>query len=424
MTLHVKLLHKTRYDYDKRVTLSPQLIRLRPAPHGRTPVLGYSLRVSPDPHFVNWQQDPFGNWQARVVFPEPVKHFEVTVDLTADMAVINPFDFFVAPEAEVLPWQYDPQLKAELSPYLKPQQPNSTLRRFIKSLDLSEPGTINRLVAINQQIQGAVRYLIRMEPGVQTPAETLTLGSGSCRDSSWLMVQVLRHLGFAARFVSGYLIQLVADQKSLDGPSGTDLDFTDLHAWVEVYVPGAGWLGLDPTSGLFAGEGHIPLSATPSPASAAPITGLVEPCKVTFDHEMAVQRIAETPRVTKPFSDEQWAAIDTVGLQVDADLVAQDVRLTMGGEPTFISLDDPQGDEWNTAAVGPTKERLAYNLARRLAQRLAPQGLLTYGQGKWYPGSPCRAGRGPSIGDVTGNRCGVCHRKICRAWPTSTVPSV
>ena len=388
MTLHVKLLHKTRYDYDKRVVLSPQLIRLRPAPHARTPVLGYSLHIAPDPHFLNWQQDPFGNWQARVVFPEPVRHFEVTVDLTADMAVINPFDFFVAPEAELMPWQYEPQLKAELGPYLRPEQADSMLRGFIGSLDLSEPGTIDRLVAINQQIQGAVRYLIRMEPGVQTPSETLNLGSGSCRDSSWLMVQVLRHLGFAARFVSGYLIQLVADQKSLDGPSGAETDFTDLHAWVEVYVPGAGWLGLDPTSGLFAGEGHIPLSATPSPASAAPITGLVEPCEVTFDHVMEVHRIAETPRVTKPFTDAQWAAIDHVGLQVDADLVSQDVRLTMGGEPTFISLDDPQGDEWNTAAVGPTKERLAYNLAQRLAQRLAPQGLLTYGQGKWYPGEP------------------------------------
>lgn len=386
MTLHVKLLHQTRYDYEKRVTLSPQLIRLRPAPHARTPVLGYSLRISPEPHFVNWQQDPFGNWQARVVFPEPVDHFEVTVDLTADMAVVNPFDFFVAPEAEVLPWRYDPELAAELGPYLKPEKADPLLADFIKGLDLSEPGTVNRLVAINRQIMEAVKYLIRMEPGVQTPAETLTLGSGSCRDSSWLMVQVLRQLGFAARFVSGYLIQLVADEKSLDGPSGTDKDFTDLHAWVEIYVPGAGWLGLDPTSGLFAGEGHIPLSATPSPASAAPITGRVEPCKVTFDHLMSVTRIVETPRVTRPFSDEQWAAIDAVGLRVDEDLVADDVRLTMGGEPTFISLDDPQGDEWNTAAVGPTKERLAYNLAHRLRQRLAPQGLLTYGQGKWYPG--------------------------------------
>ena len=388
MPLHAKLLHQTCYRYDRPVELSPQVIRLRPAPHARTPLLGYSLRVSPANHFINWQQDPFGNWQARVVFPEPVDHFEVTVDLTADMAVQNPFDFFVAPEAETFPWDYDAVLARELAPYRMVDDGSAALDRFVAALDLTEPGTVNRLVALNAQIRDRVQYLIRMEPGVQTPEQTLALGSGSCRDSTWLLVQVLRSLGLAARFVSGYLIQLTADVKALDGPSGTEVDFTDLHAWAEVYVPGAGWLGLDPTSGLFAGEGHIPLSATPTPQSAAPISGTMSPCEVTFEHHMAVTRVVETPRVTLPYDDAQWAAIDTLGAQVDADLQAGDVRLTMGGEPTFVSLDDPQGDEWNTAAVGPTKERLAYHLALRMRRRLAPQGLLTYGQGKWYPGEP------------------------------------
>jgi uncharacterized protein (DUF2126 family) len=388
MSILVSINHFTRYKYDRPVVLGPQLIRLRPAPHCRTPVLNYSLKVTPAEHFVNWQQDPQSNWIARYVFPEKTTEFSIEVDFLADMRVINPFDFFVEPDADKMPVVYSADQRSELASYLTPEPAGPLLTAFLKTIHPDGINTVDFLVALNQRIQHMVAYLVRLEPGVQTPQETLVARSGSCRDTSWLFVQVLRHLGMPARFVSGYLIQLKPDIVALDGPAGTAVDFTDLHAWVEVYIPGAGWVGLDPTSGLLCGEGHLPVSATPHYRSAAPITGGVEAAGVEFTFEMKIARIAEKPRVTAPFSDSAWAALDALGEKIDTDLSAQDVRLTMGGEPTFVSIDDYQTAEWNTAALGPTKRIRADELVRRLRDHFAPGGLLHYGQGKWYPGEP------------------------------------
>jgi len=386
MAIHVALSHITHYRYDRLVKLGPQVVRLRPAPHSRTKVLSYSQKIEPAGHFINWQQDPFANYQARLVFPEPTTEFKVTIDLVVEMAVHNPFDFFLEPRAEEFPFSYDASQLQELAPYLATAPLTEELKAYLAQVDMKKRRTIDFLVDVNQMLQRDISYTIRMEPGVQTPEETLKLKSGSCRDTGWLLVQMLRHLGLAARFVSGYLIQLTPDVKAIDGPSGPEKDFTDLHAWCEVFLPGAGWIGLDPTSGLLAGEGHIPLACTPQPSSAAPVEGAMDKCEVEFEHHMGVTRVYESPRVTKPYTEEQWAGVVALGEKVDADLEKHDVRLTMGGEPTYVATADRDAAEWNTDALGPTKRGYATELLGRLRERYGAGGFVHMGQGKWYPG--------------------------------------
>jgi uncharacterized protein (DUF2126 family)/transglutaminase-like putative cysteine protease len=395
--IRVALHHATDYRYDGPVTLLPHVVRLRPAPHCRAPIESYSLRVQPQPHFIHWQQDPFANYQARITFPKPASELKFEVDLIADITAINPFDFFVESSAEHFPFAYAPSLRRDLAPYLEVGRTGLQFAALVEDARSHEARssrrTIDVLVDLNRRVQRSIRYDVRMTPGVFTPDETLQRGYGSCRDFAWLLVQILRNLGLAARFVSGYSIQLSADEKPIEGPAGVERDAADLHAWAEVFLPGVGWVGLDATSGLLAGGGHIPLACTPEPETAAAVTGTFqwigqERVHEHFSFAMSIARILEVPRVTLPYSNDAWQAIDALGRAVDRTLVENDVRLTMGGEPTFVATDDPDSPEWNTEAFGPRKRMLAGRLVHRLYDRFTRGGLLHEGQGKWYPGEP------------------------------------
>lgn len=288
MSITVALNHTTRYSYARPAEHSAQTIRLRPSPHCRTPILSYSLKVTPEKHFFHWIQDPQGNYIARVVFPDPIPELKVEVNLVADLVPVNPFDFFLEDYAENFPFEYDATVRDELAPYLKsPVDGGAAWVDFINSVDTTPRQSITFLVDLNRLLNQVVTYSARMEPGILTPEEILMRGIGSCRDSTWLMINALRNFGLAARFTSGYLIQLDVENKS----SGILEDIVDLHAWTEVYLPGAGWIGLDATSGLLAGEGHIPLASSPNPVSAAPIAGTTEAVETRFDFSMAVTRL-------------------------------------------------------------------------------------------------------------------------------------
>ncbi len=268
MGIQIALTHQTRYRYERAISLGPQVIQLRPALHCRTPILSYSLDVTPSEHILNWQLDPHNNRLARLLFSGKTNEFVVEVNLVADLSPYNPFAFFLEPGVEVYPFAYAPGLVKDLEPYRSVDPPGPLLHAFLENFVGRKSGTINLLLDLNRRVRDEINYATRLEPGIQTCEETLEKRSGSCRDSAWVLVQSLRNLGIAARFVSGYLIQLQSSETASDGP---EADSADLHAWAEAFLPGAGWIGMDPTSGLLAGAGHIPLVCTPTASQAAPI---------------------------------------------------------------------------------------------------------------------------------------------------------
>jgi uncharacterized protein (DUF2126 family) len=386
MSMQVALNHRTQYRYDKAVSLGPQVIQLRPTPHCRTRILCYSLNVRPPEHLLNWQFDPHNNYLARLLFPDKTKEFVVEVDLVAELSPFDPFAFFLEPGVEDYPFEYAPELAKDLDLYRSIDPAGPLLQAFLVNISDEKRGTISVLVDLNRRVRDEIGYVRRLGPGVQTCEQTLETCTGSCRDSAWLLMQSLRHMGIAARFVSGYLIQMAVDESASEGSSGSQTDSAELHAWAEAFLPGAGWIGMDPTSGLFAGEGHIPLVCTPNASNAGPIRGTVELASVDFSYSMSIRRLNDAPRPSKPCTEEDWVQVEQIAHRVDADLKAQDVRLTMGGEPTFVGIDEPESPQWNTEALGAMKRTHALALIQSLRKRTAPDALLHYGQSKWYPG--------------------------------------
>jgi len=388
MGIQVALEHRTKYGYSKAVSVGPHVIRLRPSAHCRTPILSYSLDVSPSTRLLNWQLDLYNNHLARVLFPDKVNNFVVEVELVVDLSPFNPFDFFLELGVEEYPFTYAPELSQNLEPYLAADPRGPQLKAFLGRISREKQSTIGFIVELNRMVSNEVKYVTRLDPGVQTCEETIERASGSCRDSAWLLVQILRQIGIAARFVSGYLIQLAPDEGASEHSDNSQDDSAAFHAWAEAFLPGAGWIGLDPTSGLLAGEGHIPLFCTPDASKAAPIEGTVEAAKVDFSYTMSIRRLQDVATPIKPFTDRAWRDVEEVAHLVDADLKTRDVRLTIGGEPTFVGIDEPESPQWNIDAFGTLKRTRGLTLIQGLRRRVAPGGLLHYGQGKWYPGEP------------------------------------
>ena len=388
MGIHIALNHRTHYRYQRAISLGPQVIQLRPALHCRTPILSYSLDVTPAEHFLNWQLDPHHNRRARLLFPQKTSEFVVELNLVADLSPSNPFEFLLEPGIEQYPFDYSAEQARDLQPYLSADPPGPLLLAFLEHFLGTKDGSINLLLHVNRKVRDEVGYVTRLEQGVQSCEETLEKRTGSCRDSAWLFVQILRNLGIASRFVSGYLIQLAAEDGSLGADSGPKADSADLHAWAEAFLPGAGWIGLDPTSGMATSEGHIPLVCTPTASQAAPIEGTVEPADAEFGYTMSVRRLNDVGRPSKPFTEEAWHRVTQVAHSIDNELHALDVRLTMGAEPTFVGVDDPESPQWNIDALGAAKWMRGLALIQGLREKMAPCALLHYGQGKWYPGEP------------------------------------
>ncbi len=384
--MRVRLRHETVYAFGEPSLLGPHVVRLRPATHARALLLSYNLDVRPDAE-VRWQHDPWGNRVARVSFEDGqrIEELRLVVDAAFDVRPVNPFDFFVDDRCHQLPFPYPDGLDHELAPFLSNRAPSPRLERFLE--DVPKAGYITDwLVDLNRRVAERVRYVIRAEAGIQTSEQTLEIGSGSCRDSAVLLVDVLRARGLAARFVSGYLVQLADEGIIPDVAKGVSQDVVDLHAWAEVYLPGAGWIGLDGTSGLFAGEGHVPLASAVNPELAAPVSGTAERPAARFEATMSVVRLGHEPRPRVPYADEVWREMLAAGEAIDRAIVSEGMTLTVGGEPTWTSREHPAAPEWNTEAIGETKLAQGHRLARELLGRFGVGPLVVEQTGKQYPG--------------------------------------
>jgi uncharacterized protein (DUF2126 family)/transglutaminase-like putative cysteine protease len=382
--------HRSRYTYPRPALLGPQVIRLRPADHARARIESYTLAIEPE-HRLHWQRDPHGNHVARATFKagQTTTALDILVEMTADISPVNPFDFFVDDRAKTLPFTYPDRLDAELAPFLDTGDPAYRMGR--KATDLLQElpwsgDTIDVLIKLNSTVRERIAYVIRDEPGVWTPEETLANGRGSCRDVAVLLIALMRSRGIAARFASGYLVQLADEGMIPDEPKGVDRDVVDLHAWAEAYVPGAGWIGFDATSGLLCGEGHIALACTASPLAAAPVDGTSDVGATDVQFSTMIARLGHEARPTAPYTDDVWTELVAGGDRADAALEEAGLAVWIGGEPTFVAREGQAREEWQGGAIGPDKWARGRRLASLLKDKLSPGGIVLHRMGKVYPG--------------------------------------
>ena len=372
----IALRHRLDYRFDRPVRLSTHWLRLCPAPGTRANITAYTLRVGPRTHFLNWLRDPFENHLARLDLPEPVRHFTLDLEILAELQPVNPFDFLTEPYAANHPFDYPEQLARDLAPYLLQPATGPATRAWLAALDRTETPTIERLTALNQCVGETLAAADVDTPGSVDTDAVLAAGTGSPRALAWLLTVALRHCGIAARLVSGYRL------------TGTAPEYhAALAAWVEAYLPGAGWIGLDPATGLFTAEQHIPLATAADPLRLRPVIGYREACEETVSEHLEVITL-RAREADGPYSVAEWAAIQETANHVDDRLKHHNIVLTGGTALEFTRPGRKAAPEWRTTGTGPDKLATAERMARRLRDRLLPGGVICTGQGEWFAGEP------------------------------------
>lgn len=380
MTTRIAITHRIERTFSKTIKLSTHWLRLRPAPDTPARITAYSLELAPEPHFVNWLRDPFENHIVRLDLPEPLPYLHTAVEILAELVPKNPFDFLIEPYAVKHPFEYTTQLKKELAPYLAVGEPSARTRVFFETLERKEVATIQRLsevcAALLEAFPSFAPSPISSTQGAPDLEALFARGTGSAWDLAWLFTLSLRQLGLAARFVCGYHVLLAEAEAQQDS--------VRLHAWTQVFIPGAGWIGIDPSTGLYTNETFIPLSSGADPARVQPIVGSREPCEETRIESVQVRRL-EPADPRWPYTETQWNDICALGAHVQRDLEAHRVYLSTGMNLSFVATGSGSY-EWHTHALGPEKLRIADQLLSRLLQRTAAGAIKHYAQGEWYAG--------------------------------------
>jgi uncharacterized protein (DUF2126 family)/transglutaminase-like putative cysteine protease len=364
--MRVQIENCMRYTYAKPVGFSPHVIRLYPRTDQSvvTHKLRTNINIASD---IQYRRDLFDNLVANCFFPQPAETLEVRVQLEVELWPRNPFHFLLAPHAIEMPFQYQEDENNILAPFrlVAPEEDADTEGLWRLS---GRQNTVEALVDLVSTLHHEIAYETRVEGEARLPARVLELRSGACRDTTLLCATILRKNGLAARVVSGFLCEFHVDVKDRRAESG-------LHAWVEAYLPGGGWVGLDPTNGTFCDHRFIPAAVGAKMLDIAPVSGSYfgeERVPGRFDSHLDLSLMTEKD-------------LSKIAAHVEQTLAAEKISLTMGGEPTYIPT-NPEGAEWNFAATGPTKLHYAYGFADQVAKEVWPGAIVLYTPGKLYPG--------------------------------------